>query len=109
MSEGQHWERHQKGGVQGTGRGALICLQSPKNVRFPSECLNHGAERLVSKSCDSKHQCVVAVSNRTFQDPCAPGTRKYLSVAYSCGKTRSALASGLFQPDLIAPTAQRGE
>ncbi|XP_056911478.1 LOW QUALITY PROTEIN: protein eva-1 homolog C [Takifugu flavidus] len=54
----------------------------------PFECLNHEAQRLVSKSCHSKHKCVVAVSNQTFQDPCAPGTRKYLSVAYSCGDPR---------------------
>nr|XP_046267041.1 protein eva-1 homolog C [Scatophagus argus]XP_046267042.1 protein eva-1 homolog C [Scatophagus argus] len=50
----------------------------------PFECLNHEAVRLVSKSCYSKQKCVVAVSNQTFRDPCFPGTRKYLSVFYSC-------------------------
>lgn len=59
-----------------------------------SECLNHEAVHLVSKSCYSKQKCVVAVSNQTFQDPCFPGTRKYLSVAYSCGKTPSACSGG---------------
>uniref|UniRef100_A0A3B4YIC9 Eva-1 homolog C (C. elegans) n=1 Tax=Seriola lalandi dorsalis TaxID=1841481 RepID=A0A3B4YIC9_SERLL len=34
-----------------------------------------------------KQKCVVAVSNQTFRDPCFPGTRKYLSVVYSCGRT----------------------
>ncbi|XP_074529076.1 protein eva-1 homolog C isoform X2 [Halichoeres trimaculatus] len=50
----------------------------------PFECLNHAAVHLVSKSCYSKQKCVVAVSNQTFRDPCFPGTRKYLSVVYSC-------------------------
>ncbi|XP_054481537.1 protein eva-1 homolog C isoform X2 [Anoplopoma fimbria] len=50
----------------------------------PFECLNHEAVHLVSKSCYSKQKCAVAVSNQTFRDPCFPGTRKYLSVVYSC-------------------------
>ncbi|XP_037835038.1 protein eva-1 homolog C isoform X2 [Kryptolebias marmoratus] len=51
---------------------------------LPSECLNHEAVHLVSKSCYSKQKCVVAVGNQTFRDPCFPGTRKYLTVLYSC-------------------------
>lgn len=62
----------------------------------PSECLNHEAVHLVSKSCYSKQKCVVAVSNRTFRDPCFPGTRKYLSVVYSCG---ASLSSSSFTQD----------
>ncbi|XP_022065416.2 protein eva-1 homolog C [Acanthochromis polyacanthus] len=50
----------------------------------PFECLNHEAVHLVSKSCYNKQKCVVAVNNQTFRDPCFPGTRKYLSVIYSC-------------------------
>ncbi|XP_042355744.1 protein eva-1 homolog C isoform X2 [Plectropomus leopardus] len=50
----------------------------------PFDCLNHEAVHLVSKSCYSKQKCAVAVSNQTFRDPCFPGTRKYLSVVYSC-------------------------
>ncbi|GLD46448.1 protein eva-1 homolog C [Lates japonicus] len=50
----------------------------------PFECLNHEAVHLVSKSCYGKQKCAVAVSNQTFRDPCFPGTRKYLSVVYSC-------------------------
>ncbi|XP_030602759.1 protein eva-1 homolog C isoform X2 [Archocentrus centrarchus] len=50
----------------------------------PFECLNHEAVHLVSKSCYSKQNCAVLVSNQTFRDPCFPGTRKYLSVIYSC-------------------------
>ncbi|XP_068456868.1 protein eva-1 homolog C isoform X2 [Clinocottus analis] len=50
----------------------------------PFECLNHEAVHLVSKSCYGKQKCAVAVSNQTFRDPCFPGTRKYISVVYSC-------------------------
>ncbi|XP_068600271.1 protein eva-1 homolog C [Brachionichthys hirsutus] len=50
----------------------------------PFECLNHDAVHLVSKACHSKQKCIVAVGNQTFRDPCFPGTRKYLSVLYSC-------------------------
>ncbi|KAM6907410.1 protein eva-1 homolog C [Xenentodon cancila] len=50
----------------------------------PFECLNHEAVRLVSKSCYGKQKCAVAIGNQTFRDPCVPGTRKYLSVFYSC-------------------------
>lgn len=57
---------------------------------FPLDCLNHEAVHLVSKACYSKQKCVVAVSNKTFRDPCFPGTRKYLNVVYSCGRTPSA-------------------
>ncbi|XP_029956410.1 protein eva-1 homolog C [Salarias fasciatus] len=50
----------------------------------PFECLNHEAVHSVSESCYSRHKCAVAVGNQTFRDPCFPGTRKYLSVVYSC-------------------------
>ncbi|XP_056267710.1 protein eva-1 homolog C isoform X2 [Pseudoliparis swirei] len=50
----------------------------------PFECLNHEAVHWVSESCYRKHKCAVAVSNQTLRDPCFPGTRKYLSVVYSC-------------------------
>nr|XP_029512191.1 protein eva-1 homolog C-like [Oncorhynchus nerka] len=48
------------------------------------ECLNHNAVHTLSQSCYSKQRCVVAVDNQTFRDPCYPGTRKYLTVLYSC-------------------------
>ncbi|XP_037604534.1 protein eva-1 homolog C isoform X2 [Sebastes umbrosus] len=58
----------------------------PSNLTRPPpfECLNHEAVHLVSKSCYSKQKCSVPVGNQTFRDPCFPGTRKYLSVVYSC-------------------------
>uniref|UniRef100_A0A3B4AVE1 SUEL-type lectin domain-containing protein n=1 Tax=Periophthalmus magnuspinnatus TaxID=409849 RepID=A0A3B4AVE1_9GOBI len=42
---------------------------------------------LFTMSCYNKQRCAVAVSNQTFRDPCFPGTRKYLSVLYSCGRS----------------------
>nr|XP_057942476.1 protein eva-1 homolog C isoform X2 [Doryrhamphus excisus] len=50
----------------------------------PFDCLNYDAIQVLNKRCYSKQRCAVAVSNKTFKDPCAPGTRKYLSVLFSC-------------------------
>ena len=58
-----------------------VCLFS-----LYSECLNHQAVHTVSRSCYGKQRCTVAVDNHTFRDPCMPGTRKYLTVLYACGK-----------------------
>lgn len=72
----------------------------PSNLTRPPpfECLNHGAVHLVSKSCYSKQKCVVTVSNKTFRDPCFPGTRKYLSVLYSCDEVEP-FPEGSRRPD----------
>ncbi|XP_062289012.1 protein eva-1 homolog C [Scomber scombrus] len=68
------------------GRGLSQTDTCPSHLTRPPpfECLNHEAVQLVSKACYSKQTCAVAVSNKTFRDPCFPGTRKYLSVVYSC-------------------------
>ncbi|KAE8287455.1 Protein eva-1-like protein C [Larimichthys crocea] len=70
--------------VYGRSLGQTDTCPSHLTKPPPFECLNHEAVHLVSKSCYSKQKCVVAVSNQTFRDPCFPGTRKYLSVVYSC-------------------------
>ncbi|XP_028323016.1 protein eva-1 homolog C isoform X2 [Gouania willdenowi] len=58
----------------------------PPHVSRPPSfvCVNHEAVQLVTQACYSRHKCEVAVTNQTFRDPCFPGTRKYLSVVYSC-------------------------
>ncbi|KAK5858554.1 hypothetical protein PBY51_002686 [Eleginops maclovinus] len=68
------------------GRSLGQTYTCPSHLTRPPqfECLNHEAVHLVSKSCYSKHKCSVVVGNQTFRDPCFPGTRKYLSVVYSC-------------------------
>uniref|UniRef100_H3CX49 SUEL-type lectin domain-containing protein n=1 Tax=Tetraodon nigroviridis TaxID=99883 RepID=H3CX49_TETNG len=75
------------------GRSADHADTCPSHLTRPPpfECLNHEAVHLVTKSCYSKQKCVVAVSNQTFQDPCFPGTRKYLSVVYSCAVPQTLL------------------
>lgn len=70
--------------VYGRGLGQTDTCPSHQTRPPPFECLNHEAVQLVSKSCYSKQKCTVAVSNQTFRNPCFPGTRKYLSVLYSC-------------------------
>ncbi|XP_067464302.1 protein eva-1 homolog C [Thunnus thynnus] len=70
--------------VYGRGLGQTDTCPSHLTRPPPFECLNHEAVHLVSKACYSKQTCAVAVSNQTFRDPCFPGTRKYLSVVYSC-------------------------
>ncbi|KAG7217021.1 hypothetical protein INR49_027560 [Caranx melampygus] len=70
--------------VYGRGLGESDTCPTHLTRPPPFECLNHEAVHSVSKSCYSKQKCVVAVSNQTFRDPCFPGTRKYLSVLYSC-------------------------
>uniref|UniRef100_A0A3Q3WF11 SUEL-type lectin domain-containing protein n=1 Tax=Mola mola TaxID=94237 RepID=A0A3Q3WF11_MOLML len=86
-----HCPRHSTISIQsafyGSG-GARPCGADPPPRARNHKCLNHEAVHLVSKSCYSKQKCTVAVSNQTFRDPCFPGTRKYLSVLYSCGRRR---------------------
>ncbi|XP_024921500.1 protein eva-1 homolog C isoform X2 [Cynoglossus semilaevis] len=70
--------------VYGRALGHSDTCPSHLTTPPPFECLNHEAVHVVSQSCYSKQRCAVAVSNQTFRDPCFPGTRKYLSVTYSC-------------------------
>ncbi|XP_067348203.1 protein eva-1 homolog C isoform X2 [Channa argus] len=70
--------------VYGRSLGQADTCPSHLTTPPPFECLNYEAVHVVSKSCYSKQKCVVAVGNQTFRDPCFPGTRKYLSVVYSC-------------------------
>lgn len=42
---------------------------------------------LISR-CQGKKSCLVRASTREFGDPCYSGTRKYLSVIYTCGEFR---------------------
>uniref|UniRef100_A0A1A8HQ04 Eva-1 homolog C n=2 Tax=Nothobranchius kuhntae TaxID=321403 RepID=A0A1A8HQ04_NOTKU len=70
--------------VYGRSLGQADTCSSHLSRPPPFECLNHEAIHLVSKSCYSKQKCTVAVGNQTFRDPCFPGTRKYLTVLFSC-------------------------
>ncbi|KAK7125649.1 hypothetical protein R3I93_021124 [Phoxinus phoxinus] len=50
----------------------------------PFECLFHGAGDVVSKICYGKQRCLFTIDQEHFQDPCPPGTKKYITVLYAC-------------------------
>uniref|UniRef100_A0AAV2J9R1 SUEL-type lectin domain-containing protein n=1 Tax=Knipowitschia caucasica TaxID=637954 RepID=A0AAV2J9R1_KNICA len=87
--------------VYGRGLGQSHTCPEDDSHPPPFECLNHEAVHLVSKSCYGRQKCAVVVSNQTFRDPCFPGTRKYLSVLYSC-VPQSLLR--VADPSIIKPT-----
>ncbi|XP_034149308.1 protein eva-1 homolog C isoform X1 [Esox lucius] len=71
-------------GVYGRGLGQDHTCPTPPRGSTLYDCWNHDAVHTLSQSCYSKQRCVIAVNNQTFRDPCYPGTRKYLTVLYSC-------------------------
>ncbi|KAL0994906.1 hypothetical protein UPYG_G00129080 [Umbra pygmaea] len=71
-------------GVYGRGLGQhQPCLSRPRGSTL-FDCWNHDAVHTLSQICYSRQRCVVAVDDQTFRDPCYPGTRKYLTVLYTC-------------------------
>ncbi|XP_076876284.1 protein eva-1 homolog C isoform X2 [Brachyhypopomus gauderio] len=50
----------------------------------PFECLYHGALDVVRSACYGKQRCRLHIDDERFQNPCVPGTKKYLTVLYSC-------------------------
>ncbi|XP_019750560.1 protein eva-1 homolog C isoform X1 [Hippocampus comes] len=66
-----------------TQQGTLEC--PPQHRRASSvDCESSIALRVVTSRCQAKKSCVVRASSREFGDPCYSGTRKYLSVIYTC-------------------------
>ncbi|XP_077443766.1 protein eva-1 homolog C isoform X1 [Stigmatopora argus] len=66
-----------------TQQGTLECPLHHR--RAPSmDCQSSIALELVTSRCQAKKSCVVRASSREFGDPCYSGTRKYLSVIYTC-------------------------
>ncbi|XP_061890977.1 protein eva-1 homolog C [Entelurus aequoreus] len=66
-----------------TQQGALECPLYHR--RAPSvDCQSSIALQVVTSSCQGKKSCAVRASSREFGDPCYSGTRKYLSVIYTC-------------------------
>ncbi|MFT7810640.1 protein eva-1 homolog C-like isoform X1 [Arapaima gigas] len=80
-------------------RGALIVIYSatfgrsqlgipecpPYSRRSPTvDCQSGSTLPLLTTRCQGKRSCSVQASSREFGDPCYVGTRKYLSVIYSC-------------------------
>ncbi|KAG7254198.1 hypothetical protein CRUP_028944 [Coryphaenoides rupestris] len=50
------------------------------------DCQAGVALQVVMGRCQGKKSCLVRASTRDFGDPCYSGTRKYLSVIYTCVK-----------------------
>uniref|UniRef100_A0A4W3H7X3 Si:ch73-335m24.2 n=1 Tax=Callorhinchus milii TaxID=7868 RepID=A0A4W3H7X3_CALMI len=55
------------------------------------ECLSSTALRQLSMRCHGKPNCTVIANVLSFGNPCFPGVRKQLKVAYACGKKNSHL------------------
>lgn len=53
----------------------------------PSDCQSTMALQVLTSRCQGKTSCLVRASTREFGDPCYSGTRKYLSVIYTCGES----------------------
>ncbi|XP_069014213.1 protein eva-1 homolog C [Embiotoca jacksoni] len=66
-----------------TQQGTLECPLHHR--RAPSvECQSSVALQVLTARCQGKKSCLVRASTRDFGDPCYAGTRKYLSVIYTC-------------------------
>ncbi|XP_056593248.1 protein eva-1 homolog C isoform X3 [Triplophysa dalaica] len=58
----------------------------PSEIREPPpfDCLFHGAVGVVTNICYGKQRCLFTIDEEHFNDPCPPGTKKYLTVLYAC-------------------------
>ncbi|XP_036942493.1 protein eva-1 homolog C isoform X1 [Acanthopagrus latus] len=66
-----------------TQQGTLECPLHHR--RAPSvDCQSSVALQVLTARCQGKKSCLVRASTRDFGDPCYSGTRKYLSVIYTC-------------------------
>uniref|UniRef100_A0A3P8U443 SUEL-type lectin domain-containing protein n=1 Tax=Amphiprion percula TaxID=161767 RepID=A0A3P8U443_AMPPE len=74
-----------------TQQGTLECPLYHR--RAPSvECQSSVALKVLTSRCQGKKSCLVRASSRDFGDPCYAGTRKYLSVIYTCGESNTPFA-----------------
>ncbi|XP_034384274.1 protein eva-1 homolog C isoform X1 [Cyclopterus lumpus] len=66
-----------------TQQGTLECPLHHR--RAPSvDCQSLVALQVLTARCQGKKSCLVRASTRDFGEPCYSGTRKYLSVIYTC-------------------------
>ncbi|CAB1342655.1 unnamed protein product [Coregonus sp. 'balchen'] len=54
-------------------------------IQTSLNCHSDLALQVLTARCQGKQSCLVRASKREFGDPCYSGTRKYLSVIYTCG------------------------
>ncbi|XP_028296066.1 protein eva-1 homolog C isoform X1 [Gouania willdenowi] len=80
-----------------TQQGTLEC--PPHHRRTPTvECQSPVALQVLTSRCQGKKNCLVRASTREFGDPCYSGTRKYLSVIYTCVPKKLLLEQGAKPP-----------
>ncbi|XP_072217849.1 protein eva-1 homolog C [Leuresthes tenuis] len=85
-----------------TQQGTLEC--PPRHRRAPSvECHSSVALQVLTARCQGKKSCLVRASTRDFGDPCYAGTRKYLSVIYTCVPKRLLQEQGPRPPEYNPP------
>uniref|UniRef100_A0A3B1JQ44 SUEL-type lectin domain-containing protein n=1 Tax=Astyanax mexicanus TaxID=7994 RepID=A0A3B1JQ44_ASTMX len=78
-----------------TQQGTLEC--PPHHRRAPSvDCQSEVALQVMTSRCQGRRTCVIRASVLEFGDPCYSGTRKYLSVIYTCGELSSTSLSLCF-------------
>ncbi|XP_054910495.1 protein eva-1 homolog C isoform X1 [Poeciliopsis prolifica] len=89
-----------------TQRGTLEC--PPHYRRPPSvDCQAAKALQVLTARCQGKKSCRVQASTREFGDPCYAGTKKYLSVIYTCVPKRLLQDPGRRPPVYHPPSATR--
>ncbi|KAM9354535.1 protein eva-1 homolog C [Pholidichthys leucotaenia] len=86
------------------GRTQHGTLECPVHTRAPSvECQSSVALQVLTARCQEKKTCQVQASTREFGDPCYAGTRKYLSVIYTCVPKKLLQEQGLRPPAYHPP------
>nr|XP_020444153.1 protein eva-1 homolog A isoform X1 [Monopterus albus] len=66
-----------------TQQGTLECPLHHRRA-LSVDCQSSVALQVLTARCQGKKSCLVQASTRDFGDPCYSGTRKYLSVIYTC-------------------------
>ncbi|KAM6914930.1 protein eva-1 homolog C [Xenentodon cancila] len=90
-----------------TQQGALEC--PPHHRRAPSvECQSSVALQVLTARCQGKKSCQVRASTRDFGDPCYAGTRKYLSVIYTCVPKRLLQEPSTHDPNIVGDGPPEG-
>uniref|UniRef100_A0AAY5KMP5 SUEL-type lectin domain-containing protein n=1 Tax=Esox lucius TaxID=8010 RepID=A0AAY5KMP5_ESOLU len=82
-----------------TQQGTLECPALHRGAPTV-DCQSDAALRVITGRCHGKQSCFIRASTREFGDPCYSGTRKYLSVIYTCGKKKRGRESGSYSGEV---------
>ncbi|KAJ7988089.1 hypothetical protein DPEC_G00320010 [Dallia pectoralis] len=67
-----------------TQQGTLECPVQHSRRAPTVDCQSDVALQVIAARCHGKQSCFIRATTREFGDPCYSGTRKYLSVIYTC-------------------------